>query len=158
MSENSGTIRITRATRVEAPPQPVAMSRKSADLALTQSSAGAKPSTRGPHTQLFQGGLPAKKSAPEPELTIAQRLAAFAKARKLTRPQAAILGVVAAHVLTYGVPLANDRFVVAKTAAVDYETEFKSARDKLLNAGILRMRSAGAIGVDGFDLGAGVNL
>ncbi|KQP60535.1 hypothetical protein [Methylobacterium sp. Leaf112] len=158
MSQDAGIIRITRATRIEATPQPIVVSRKSADLALTQRSAGAKPGTRGPHTNLFQGGMPAKKSAPAPELTVAQRVTAFAATRKLTKPQVAILGVVASHVLTYGAALTDDGFVVAKTAGVDYETEFKSARDKLLNAGILRMRSVGAIGIDGFDLGAGVNL
>lgn len=158
MSENQGTIRITRATRIEAAPQPVAISRKSADLALTQRSADAKPGTRGPHLNLFQGGLPARKVGPAPELTVAQRVAAFAAARKLTQPQAAILGVVAAHVLTYRVSLTDDGMVIAKTEGVDYEAEYKPARDKLLNAGIIRMRSVGAIGIDGFDLGVGVNL
>lgn len=126
MSEDSGTIRITRATRVEADPQPVGLSRKSADLALVRREAGTRLGTRGPHTNLFQGGLPAKKSAPAPELTIAERVAAFATARKLTKAQAVVFGVIAAHVLRYDTPLTDDGFVIAKMAGVDYDLDFNS--------------------------------
>ena len=137
MSQNEGTIRITRATRVDATPQPVALSLKSADLVLSQRSAGAKPSTRGPHTNLFQGGLPAKKTASAPELTITQRVTAFATARKLTQPQTAILGVIATYVLTYRVPPTDDGMMIAKTAGVDYEGDY-SPRFKLVRGWPLR--------------------
>ena len=149
---------ITRATRIETTPQTIAVSRKSADLALVQRSAGAKPGQRGPHLNLFQGSPPAKKSASAPELTIAQRVTAFATARKLTKPQAAILGVVAAHVLTYDVPLTDDGFVIAKTAGVDYDLDYIPARDRLLAAGVLRLQAVGSIVIDGLTLGRGVTL
>lgn len=157
MSENRGTIRITRATRVEAAPRPSAISQKSADIGLVQRSAGAKPGTRGPHLNLFQGGLPVKKSEPVRRETVAERIAKFAEARKLSEPQAAVFGVIASHVLEHGSPLTDDGFLIAQNARVPYE-DYRVVRDRLMNAGIIRLRSVGAIGVDGFDLGTGVNL
>lgn len=157
MSRREGTIQITRATRVVTAPKAVAVSRKSADIALASRSANAQPGTRGPHLNLFRGGLPAKKAEPARRETIAERIAAFAASRKMTEPQAAVFGIIAAHVLEHGSPLTDDGFIVAQNARVAYE-DFKVIRARLMSAGIIRMRAVGAIGVDGYDLGTGVNL
>ncbi|TXN21263.1 MULTISPECIES: hypothetical protein [unclassified Methylobacterium] len=118
-----------------------------ADIGLAVRSAGARPGTRGPHTNLFSGGLPVKKAAPV-VVTTAERVAKFAETRRLKADAAKVLGLVVEHHARTGEPLELDGFDIAKATGLDFE-RVHAIRSELLGSQVLRVRSGNAWGRDG---------
>ncbi|CAA2105467.1 hypothetical protein MBUL_03207 [Methylobacterium bullatum] len=138
---------ITRATRkASATPATAALSQK-ADIALAARSAGARPGTRGPHLNLFSGGLTTQKAAPV-VVTTAERVAKFAETRRLKADAANVLGLVVEHHTRTGEPLELDGFEIASKTGIDFE-RVHAIRSELLGSQVLRVRSGNAWGRDG---------
>lgn len=107
----------------------------------------AKPGTRGPHINLFSGGLP-KVQAKTATSTTAERVAAFTAKQKMGADTAAVFALVVEHHERTGDPLVIDGFEIAQRAGVSYERAH-AIRSELLGVGMIRVRSGNAWGIDG---------
>ena len=106
------------------------------------------PGTRGPHLNLFSGGLPKAQKAEAKPPTIAEQVAEFEKARKLNPETAAVLRVVLEAFDPSQMPVTLDGFEIAKRAKLSYEAT-NAARTQLLNLNVLRTRADNVFGIDG---------
>lgn len=120
---------------------------KNLELATLRRMTADKPGTRGPHLNLFSGGLPKQKAAPAP--TLDEEVTSFAEKRKLSEPATAVLRIVVKHhTETGGETLMADTYEIAKKSGLSYADAVK-AKDALLHNGVLRFRADNAFGLDG---------
>ncbi|GJD97303.1 hypothetical protein [Methylobacterium iners] len=117
-------------------------------VALQTRDAGSKPGTRGPHLNLFSGGLPKVQKAEAAPATAAERVEAFAKTRKMTADATKVLTIVVESYERTGTPVRMDGFEIAAKTGLTFE-RVDAIRSELLCASVLRVRSDNPFGIDG---------